>query len=134
MTTAAQDRARAPSPDGAHPFAVEMLHFDDQPLRVGRQAGSDAGVPLLLVGPQFTEKCPDAARYERFVKIIDDIGARDRVPVLDRYAIMKRWRADHANTLGALLSQDGLHMSDLGYRCLAHILAETIESAAGAKL
>ena len=48
MTTAAQDRSRAPSPDDAHPFAIEMLHFDDQPLRVGRQAGSDAGVPLLL--------------------------------------------------------------------------------------
>ena len=48
MTTAAQDRSHAPSPDDAHPFAIEMLHFDDQPLRVGRQAGSDAGVPLLL--------------------------------------------------------------------------------------
>ena len=100
----------------------------------GVEAARDAGVPLLLVGPQFTEKCPDAARYERFVKIIDDIGARDRVPVLDRYAIMKRWRADHANTLGALLSQDGLHMSDLGYRCLAHALADAIEGTAGAKL
>ena len=48
MTTAAQDRSRAPSPDGERPFAIEMLHFDDQPLRVGRQAGSGAGVPLLL--------------------------------------------------------------------------------------
>ncbi len=34
----------------------------------------------------------------------------------------------------ALLSVDGLHMNDLGYRCLAHALAEAIESAAGAKL
>jgi poly(3-hydroxyalkanoate) depolymerase len=37
----------AASAEGAeHPFAVEMLRFDDQQLRVGRQAGS--GVPLLL--------------------------------------------------------------------------------------
>jgi lysophospholipase L1-like esterase len=100
----------------------------------GVEAARAAGVPLLLVGPQFTEKCPDAARYERFVKIIDEIGARDRVPVLDRYAIMKGWRVDHAKSLGALLSQDGLHMNDLGYRCLAHALAEAIENAAGAKL
>jgi poly(3-hydroxyalkanoate) depolymerase len=48
MTTAAQDRCGATSPDGEHPFAIEMLRFDDQPLRVGRQAGSEAGVPLLL--------------------------------------------------------------------------------------
>jgi len=100
----------------------------------GVAAARAAGVPLMLVGPQFTEKCPDAARYQRFVDIIDEIGARDRVPVLDRYAIMKQWRADHAKTIGSLLSPDGLHMSDLGYRCLAHILAETIEDAAGAKL
>jgi acyl-CoA thioesterase I len=100
----------------------------------GVEAARAAGVPLLLVGPQFTEKCPDAARYERFVKIIDEIGARDRVPVLDRYAIMKGLRVDHAKSLGALLSQDGLHMNDLGYRCLAHALAEAIENAAGAKL
>ncbi len=97
----------------------------------GVEAARAAGVPLLLVGPQFTEKCSDAARYERFVKIVDDVGARDRVPVLDRYAIMKGWGADHAKSFGALLSQDGLHMSDLGYRCLAHALAEAIEKAAG---
>jgi lysophospholipase L1-like esterase len=42
-----------------------------------------------------------------------------------------------AKTL-ALLSSDGLHMSDLGYRCLARALAEEIEDASrpgtGAKL
>jgi lysophospholipase L1-like esterase len=32
------------------------------------------------------------------------------------------------------LSRDGLHMSDLGYRCLAHALAEAIEGATEAKL
>jgi lysophospholipase L1-like esterase len=36
--------------------------------------------------------------------------------------------------LGSLLSGDGLHMSDLGYRCLAHALADAIEGAAAAKL
>ena len=47
---------------------------------------------------------------------------------------MKGWRVDYAKKLGSLLSQDGLHMNDLGYRCLAHALAEAIENAAGAKL
>ncbi len=52
-----------------------------------------AGVPLMLIGPQFTLKSPDPARYERFVKIVDDIGVADRVPVLSRYAMMKSWSA-----------------------------------------
>ncbi len=97
----------------------------------GVAAARAAGVPLLLVDPQFTPKSPDEGRYERFVAIVDEIGARDHVPVLSRFAMMKRRGAKGAR---ALLSGDGLHMNDLGYRCLAHALAEAIDGAAGAKL
>ncbi len=97
----------------------------------GVAAARTAGVPLLLIDPQFTQKGPDEARYERFVKIVDNIGARDHVPVLSRYAMMKRRGTKDAQ---ALLAGDGLHMNDLGYRCLAHAIAEAIEKAAGAKL
>ena len=103
-------------------------------LRAGVAAVRAAGIPLVLVDPQFTLKSPDAARYERFVKMVDDIGAADHVPVLSRYAMMKRWGAKGAAAVGSLLSRDGLHMNDLGYRCLAHALADVIEGAAGAKL
>jgi acyl-CoA thioesterase I len=103
-------------------------------LNAGVAAARAAGVPLVLIGPQFTLKSPDPVRYERFVKMVDDIGAADRVPVLSRYAMMKSWSAKGAKALGLLLSGDGLHMSDLGYRCLAHALAEAIESATEAKL
>ena len=48
--------------------------------------------------------------------------------------MMKRWAANKVKALGSLLSRDGLHMNDLGYRCLAHSLAEAIEGATGAKL
>jgi acyl-CoA thioesterase I len=103
-------------------------------VNAGIAAARAAGVPLVLIGPQFTLKSPDPARYERFVKIVDDIGVADRVPVLSRYAMMKSWGAKGAKALNLLLSGDGLHMSDLGYRCLAHALAEAIEEAAEAKL
>ena len=103
----------------------------DEPLfratiESGIAAARAAGVPLLLVDPQFTAKIPDVARYERFVAIVDGIGEQLRVPVLSRYAMMKR-RGKNAL---ALLSADGLHMNDLGYRCLAHAIAEEIEGAA----
>jgi acyl-CoA thioesterase-1 len=103
-------------------------------VKAGVAAARAAAIPLVLVDPQFTLRSPDTARYERFVKMVDDIGAADRVPVLSRYAMMKRWGAKSAAALGSLLSHDGLHMSDLGYRCLAHALADAIEGAAGAKL
>ena len=101
----------------------------------GVAAARAAGVPLLLVDPQFVPKAPDETRYERFVSIVDEIGARDHVPVLSRFAMMKHWGAKDAPSL---LSGDGLHMNDLGYRCLAHAIAQAIEhaveQAVGAKL
>jgi len=101
----------------------------------GVAAARAAGVPLMLVDPQFTLKSPDPARYERYVEIVDGIGAKDRVPVLSRYAMMKKLGATGVKAIGSLLSRDGLHMSDLGYRCLAHALADAIEGkAAAAKL
>ena len=103
-------------------------------IESGVAAVRAAGVPLVLIDPQFTLKNPDAARYERFVRIVHDVGAADRVPVLGRYAMMKRWGAKNAAAIASLLSGDGFHMNDLGYRCLAHSLAEAIEDAAGAKL
>lgn len=100
-------------------------------IETGVAAARAAGVPLLLMGPQFTATCPDQARYERFVAIVDEVGAKDHVPVLSRFAMMKRRGAKGA--LG-LLSGDGLHMSDRGYQCVAHAIAEAIEDATGAKL
>ena len=95
----------------------------------GIAAARAAGVPLLLVDPQFVAKTPDAARYQRFVELVDAIGERLRVPVLSRYAMMKEWGLKKAFSL---LSGDGLHMNDLGYRCLARALADEIEDASSA--
>ena len=47
----------------------------------GVEAARAAHVPLMLIDPQFVLKAPDEARYERFVKIVDDIGAQDHVPI-----------------------------------------------------
>jgi acyl-CoA thioesterase I len=103
-------------------------------VQAGIAAAQAAGVPMMLIGPQFTLKTPDPIRYERFVKMIDEIGSADHVPVLSRYSLMKSWSGKGGKTLSALLSGDGLHMSDLGYRCLAHALAGALEGAAEAKL
>jgi len=97
----------------------------------GVAAAKAAGVPLLLVDPQLVPKPPDEARYERFVSIVDEIGAHDHIPVLSRFAMMKQWGLKSARSL---LSGDGLHMNDFGYRCLAHAIAAAIEQAVAAKL
>jgi len=95
-------------------------------VEAGIAAARAAHVPLMLIDPQAMLKAPDEARYERFVKIVDDVGARDRVPVLSRFAMMRGWGTKEAQ---ALLSRDGLHMNDRGYACLARAIAEAIETA-----
>jgi acyl-CoA thioesterase I len=97
----------------------------------GVAAARSAKIPLLLIDPQFSLKAPDTARYERFVAIVDAVGAENHVPVLSRFAMMKRRGAKSALQL---LSSDGVHMNDRGYQCIAHVIAEAIEGAAGAKL
>ena len=112
-----------------------MAGVDEMAFRTtvesGVAAARAARVPLLLIDPQFMPKSPDQARYDRFVSIVDDIGVRDHVPVLSRFAMMKQLGTQRARTL---LSGDGLHMNDFGYKCLAHAIAEAIEVGAGAKL
>ncbi|HTR14018.1 MAG TPA: SGNH/GDSL hydrolase family protein [Roseiarcus sp.] len=100
-------------------------------LESGVYAARAAGVALMLIDPQYTRKIPDDSRYRRFVAIIHDIGARFHVPVVSRYAMMQRWGA---KTRTSLLSEDGFHMNDFGYRCVAHALAEVIEDAIQSKL
>jgi len=97
----------------------------------GVAAARAAGVSLVLMDPQYINKSPNEPRYKRFVAIIHDIGARLRVPVVARYATMQKWGV---KTRTSLLANDGLHMNDLGYRCVAHAVAEAIEDALASKL
>jgi acyl-CoA thioesterase-1 len=96
-------------------------------LEEGIAAAKAAGVSLMLLDPQFLPNSSAEPRYRRYVGIVDDVGARDHVPVFSRYAMMRALADRSAGGIAPLISGDGLHMSDLGYACLAHALAQTIE-------
>ena len=82
-----------------------------------------AGVPLILLDQQYFPAIKDAARYERFVRIVHEVGAEYHDPVFPRYALMKEWGAESPSLLREMLWRDGFHMSDRGYGCLARDLA-----------
>ena len=82
-----------------------------------------AGVPLVLLDQQYFPTIKNPARYERFVHIVDDVGAEYHDPVFSRYALMKAWAAESPALLRDMLWKDGFHMSDRGYGCLARDLA-----------
>jgi lysophospholipase L1-like esterase len=110
-------------------------------LEAGVLAARAARIPIILVDQQYYPGIRDLARYQQFVAIIADVGARLRVPVFSRFEMMKEWAAKSAAALSAALSPDGFHMDDLGYACLARALAgdiagkgEPLGKSAAAKL
>ena len=52
-----------------------------------------AKVPFVLLDPQFFPGARDVAHYERYVRIIHDVGAENGAAVFSRYALMKEWAA-----------------------------------------
>jgi lysophospholipase L1-like esterase len=96
----------------------------------GIAATAAAGADLILLDQQFFPSIQDTARYERFVKLVTDIGLKTKTCVFSRYALMKAWGRQSATVLHAMLASDGFHMSDRGHACMARLLGREILRAA----
>jgi lysophospholipase L1-like esterase len=96
----------------------------------GVTATSMAGADMILLDQQFFPNLRRKDRYERFVSIVREVGLTKRACVFGRYALMKAWGERSDETLRAMLSADGFHMSDRGHACMARILADEIVKAA----
>lgn len=96
----------------------------------GITAAARAGVELVLLDQQYFPSVRDPARYERFVRIVAEVGASRGVSVFSRYALMRGWAERSPAEVSASLAQDGFHMSDRGYACLAAVLAEQLDRTA----
>lgn len=71
---------------------------------------------------------PDHGEMER---ILADVARKEKAGLFRRFEIMRHWRASSLAATDAMLSSDGLHLSDLGYRCLGRALAQAILGAIG---
>jgi acyl-CoA thioesterase-1 len=84
------------------------------------------GVDIVLIDPQFLPNVPHETIYEGYVSLIDKVSQETGASLMRRYAIMRHWATDPKG--GRMLSDDGLHMNDLGYLCLAETLAAALEA------
>ncbi|ONG47751.1 hypothetical protein BKE38_22670 [Pseudoroseomonas deserti] len=90
-------------------------------LREGIDFVLEQGRDLVLINPQYFPRTPKEELYMTFVQSIERVAMEKRVPMMRRYAIMRYWQALPQPVL--MLSEDGFHMNDLGYQCMAEVLA-----------
>jgi acyl-CoA thioesterase I len=100
-----------------------------QTVRSGVAWVVQRGVDIVLIDPQFLPNVPHEAIYEGYVSLIDKVSRETGAPLMRRYAIMRHWATDPNGT--RILSDDGMHVNDLGDRCLAETLAAALEAKAG---
>ncbi|MGD9868003.1 MAG: SGNH/GDSL hydrolase family protein [Hyphomicrobiales bacterium] len=89
--------------------------------------GADADVVLL--DQQFYPKSAALPAYGRFVSALADISGEQEVPLMRRYAIMQHLVSSEQYRIADMLSPDGFHQNDEGYRCLGALMAEAIGRA-----
>ncbi|WP_337995444.1 SGNH/GDSL hydrolase family protein [Oleispirillum naphthae] len=104
--------------------AMPPARFDamlDAEVRRLREAGMD----VILMDPQnapAVDSRPEAAAIIAGVRAAAERGG---VALMPRHRIMEAWAASKSLP-GRAVGPDGLHMTDLGYHCLAVLLAEGI--------
>ena len=85
---------------------------------------------IVLMDPQFA---PRTLARPMHLPIVDSIGAVGHdmnVAVFRRFAVMRHLISSGQYKMEDIISSDGLHMNDVSYRCIAHLLADSLIAAA----
>ncbi|MBM3568441.1 MAG: SGNH/GDSL hydrolase family protein [Alphaproteobacteria bacterium] len=98
-------------------------------IREGVRRLRDWGHDVVLMDPQYAPKIVEVPDHLDMLKIIADVARSERVGRLRRFDIMRHWQEVAGMGRARMLSEDGLHMTDASYDCLARALAKSIALA-----
>jgi lysophospholipase L1-like esterase len=94
----------------------------------------DAGIDVMLMGPQKAPKfdaTPDARKLLEQIAAAADVR---QVPLFHRYEVMSYWLSHGQLTEVSAIASDGLHMTDQSYYCLGHVMARMISNLASSTM
>jgi acyl-CoA thioesterase-1 len=100
------------------PFVEDLL--------LGIRRLQAAGIDVLLMGPQKSPRVDEARQRGVYAVHLRAVAGTARVPYFARYEIMAGWIAQGRMTMAEMIDPDGLHMTDLSYRCLGRATARMI--------
>jgi len=98
-------------------------------VRAGIARLEAQGADVLLMNMQYSPRVLARSNYEAMLDLIAVTGRETRVDVFDRFAVMKSWHRDRHYPFETFVTEDGLHMNDWSYGCVAHLLAGAILEA-----
>lgn len=99
-------------------------------LAAGIQRVHKANVDLLMIDQQYYPKFDKVKNGPAYITAIREVAQKLRVPVLQRFTIMKHLIDSRQFTAASLLSPDQFHLNDNSYRCLGKLLADSLRGAA----
>lgn len=85
-----------------------------------------AGIDVILMGPQKSPRVDRAQQRSAFAQHLQAVAETARIPYFARYEIMAGWVAHRQMSMAEMIDPDGLHMTDLSYRCLGDAVAKMI--------
>ena len=104
------------------------LSADEELISRGVTLMKESGIDIVLMDLQYAPRVlarPASAEMER---LIAEVARRTQVGLFRRFEIMKEWDRTQQLAPAATIGLDGLHMTDVGYACLANQLAEALAS------
>ena len=87
---------------------------------------------VVLMDPQFAPRVIARPTHPFIVDSISAVAHDMNVAVFRRFAVMKHLISSGQYKMEDIISSDGLHMNDVSYGCIAHLLADSIAAAATA--
>lgn len=99
-------------------------------IREGISRLKAAPVDVVLMDPQFAPRILTRPIHVFIVDSISAVAKDMKVAVFRRFAVMRHWISSGQYKVEDIVSSDGLHMNDVSYSCIAHLLADSLAAAA----
>jgi lysophospholipase L1-like esterase len=102
----------------------------EQTVRAGIARLKAAHMDVILMDPQYAPRVLGRPLHQAIVDTIRKVGNDLKVAVFQRFAVMRHWVTEGQYRIEDLITRDQLHMNDVSYQCIAHLLANSLASAA----
>ncbi|MBP2298772.1 SGNH/GDSL hydrolase family protein [Azospirillum picis] len=103
--------------------------LSERSVRQGVKRLRAAGIDVVLMDLQYAPKMLEKTGAAPMLARIADIASDEHVGLYRRFAAMRSLVESRRVTLADLIGPDGVHQNDLGYDCVASILAVGLEDA-----